>query len=124
MRTEVHPAFHRFQQIHGSGPRLLFITAAPGTGRRLFARSWLDGAPGEIHDLSDGSPETSSGIFDQLQQLTERLDATPSYVWRCSCRWGAPPGCWPPATTAAWPGTGTCCSARPSWPRHWIARRI
>ncbi|MCG3017828.1 hypothetical protein KZ288_29280, partial [Escherichia coli] len=30
-----------------------------------------------IHDLSDGSPETSSGIFDQLQQLTERLDADP-----------------------------------------------
>lgn len=77
VRTEVHPAFHRFQRIHGSGPRLLFITAAPGTGRRLFARSWLDGAPGEIHDLSDGSPETSSGIFDQLQQLTERLDADP-----------------------------------------------
>ncbi|MCW4467316.1 LuxR C-terminal-related transcriptional regulator [Glutamicibacter sp. MNS18] len=58
-----HPTLQRFLELHGTAPRLLIITAACGTGRQFFARSWLNGHHGEVLDLS------GPGI-----NLTQKLD--------------------------------------------------
>lgn len=47
-----HPALARFAAWEQDGSRLLLIRAAAGTGRRLFARSWVGGRRGEVHDWS------------------------------------------------------------------------
>lgn len=69
----IHPTLQRFRENFKHETSLLFITAASGTERNLFARSWLGGQPGEIIDLS--APQIN--LRQELNQLNERVTSDP-----------------------------------------------
>ena len=66
-----HPALQRFLHLHDAGPRLLFITAASGTGRHFFARGWLGGDRGEVLDLSNPDIDLARELDPVVLRLQE-----------------------------------------------------
>ena len=69
-----HPSIKRFHEVFNAQSRLLFITAARGTERHLFAQSWFADHPGETLDLS----APNFDLQRELSQVEERMDADPA----------------------------------------------
>lgn len=73
LHPKQHPAFARFSKWADSSSRLLLVKAATGTGRGWFAKSWIAGRRGEVHDWT----RRASNQANQIDSLAQRLDKDP-----------------------------------------------
>jgi LuxR family maltose regulon positive regulatory protein len=70
-RQVIHPTIARFLAWDDGSCRLLLIRSAAGTGRVVFAHSWIGGRAGEVLDWSGGGVDEAA----ELDRLVERLRA-------------------------------------------------